>query len=78
MKILTHDVLRRDGPLFEFVLRDVPYSRDPWYWPAKEEVTPYCFLEFGEALLEHFAHLFRLNGEFDPYEVTAFQTVTSL
>ncbi len=74
MKLLTQDAMRHDGPLFEFVVIDEPYSMEPWYWPRKEEVTPFCFLEFGEAVMKHVFHLFRLNGAFDPYEITNFQT----
>ncbi len=80
MKILTQEVLRKDGPLFEFVLHDEPYPLNNWNWyqPRETEVAPFCFLEFGEAIMEQMYHLFMLNGEFDQYDVTNFHADSEL
>ena len=78
MNILTRELLRQDRPLFEFVLRDAPYLMNNWYWPEPPEVAPFCFLAFGEFLMDEVYYLFKINGDFDPYDLTNFQTKSEL
>lgn len=75
---MTQEALCNDGPLFDFVLLDEPYPRTGSYWPHTWEVTPYCFLEFGEAIMETLFRFFRGFEGFDPYDVTDFQTESEL
>jgi hypothetical protein len=78
LEILTYELLRQDTPLFEFVIRDAPYPMNNCYWPQPSEVDPFCFLAFGEFLMDELCHLFTINGQFDLYELTNFHTKPEL
>jgi len=78
MNILTQELLKPDLPLFEFVIRDAPYPMNNWYWPQPLEVAPFCFLAFGEFLMDEVSYLFKIKGHFDRYDLTNFQTKAEL
>ena len=78
MRLLTQEILRKDRPLFEFVIRDKPYPINNYYWPDRSEVAPYCFLEFGEFIMDELFAVFKINGKFDPYDLTNYYLATEL
>lgn len=73
MKILTQAVLKRDLPIFDFIVREQGerLAGRPGY--GGDGQLPYCFLQIGKYLLTEWITLFEKDGGFDPYAITDYQ-----
>lgn len=73
MRILTQAVLKRDAPIFDFIVRDKGERLTSRPFSRTDGQLPYCFLQIGKYLLTEWVALFETNGGFDPYAITDYR-----
>lgn len=73
MKILTQAVLKRDSPLFDFIVRGEGERLASRPFSKIDGQFPYCFLQIGKYLLTEWITLFETASGFDPYAITDYR-----
>lgn len=73
MKILTKAVLKRDSPIFDFIVREQGERLASRPFSSEDGQLPYCFLQIGKYLLTEWVGLFETKTGFDPYAITDYR-----